>query len=284
MYVKQQPPFSMRESAKTLAFLTKAEKELRRKRLLSRLLPPVGTVIFLFNLLLASVNTVRLLLPETLSQLFDAVPVLPALAEGLRGCFSSIGSAVASLIWFVFLIPMAICGGIVLGLWLYERYRGEKSDETERPTLSGDEAADAKMLVERAETVYLLRADFPSWSVYREAAILTALLAIPFAIGFVRIAGEGVGATLQLTMMLFLLLVSVFALYWVYVLLLFAFSSALRLFYLAPGKWELWELYHRLDVYRESIDPAEFARRERQAEREAQQRRKKWWYFLREKK
>lgn len=279
MSVTKQLPFSMRESAKTLAFLNKAEKELRRKRLLARLLPLVGIPIFLLNLLIASVNTLRLILPESLAEAFEAVPVLPALAAGMRGCFASRGAALAGLVWFVFLIPLAICGAIALGLWFCERKTEEKESSDGRPALSGNEAVDAKMLVERAETVYLLRADFPTHSVYAEACVLTVLLALPFALGFLRTAGEGVGATLQLTLMLFLLLVSLFAAYWLYVLLLFAFSKLLNLFYLAPSKWMLWELYHRVDVYWESVDPVEFSRRESLAEREAAQRREKWWNF-----
>ena len=95
MYVKKEAPFTMRDSAKTLAFLCKAEKELKRKRLLSRLLPPVGTVLFMFNLLIASVNTIRFACGEELSKVLDEMPVLPALADGMQGCFSSWGGVIA---------------------------------------------------------------------------------------------------------------------------------------------------------------------------------------------
>lgn len=277
MYVKKEAPFTMRDSAKTLAFLCKAEKELKRKRLLSRLLPPVGTVLFMFNLLIASVNTIRFACGEELSKVLDEMPVLPALADGMQGCFSSWSGVIASMIWFVFLIPLAVCGLIVLGFFLYERYHKAPEGDEELPKLTGNEAKDARMLVERAETVYLLRGDFLNWSVYLEACILTALLALPLVIAFVRMAGEGVGATLQLTVVLFVLLVCLFGLYWLYVLLLWCFTKLLTLMYPVPDEWMFWELYHKLDVYWESVDPVEFSKREHLAARRAAQQENKWW-------
>ena len=77
-----------------------------------------------------------------------------------------------------------------------------------------------------------------------------------------RICGKGVDKLLLVGL---LGSVCLFVLYWVFTGLLECFSLLISLFYLSPGEWTLYKQHRELDAYWESVDPDEFARRERAA-------------------
>ncbi len=267
MFVKNQEEFTQAEVAPTWESLCRQEYTLRRKLFLSRLLPPVGTVIFLFNLLIATANFLDWLCPEALRGYYEALPVLPSLAAPLSALQTGWGSMLLFVVWFCFLLPAAVCGMIFGARLLWEHF---KSPFQPQP-LNGTPAHCAKVLSYQAECVYLLRRSFLRWSIFAEAAVATALVALTVLTACLRIASDG--STLELAAGLFVLLLSIFVLYWLYVGLFELFSLLLRLFYLAPSPWKYWALYHRIDAYWESLDPAEHDRRELQ-EQARQNRRK----------
>ena len=272
MFIKTKETFLSKDMQPTWEFLVKRERRLRRNKLLCRIIQPVSGLIFLFNLLIATCNAVLFFLGDTFSDFFAAVPVLPSLVESFPR--SSATAVLAVFLWFAYLIPLAI-SGLVFGLLFLLDYL--KYKDVKEP-LQGSEAECAKALVNKAETVYDLRKKIPTWSVFLETGILTALTAVPLVIGVIRLAGE-TGAVLQIALYCLALIVVLFVFFWVYALLFKLFSLLNSLYYLSGDEWDYYQLYQRLDAYWESVDEDEFARREeklrRQREEKARRRRRK---------
>lgn len=272
MFIKTKETFLSKDMQPTWEFLVKRERRLRRNKLLCRIIQPVSGLIFLFNLLIATCNAVLFFLGDTFSEFFAAVPVLPSLVESFPR--SSVTAVLAVFLWFAYLIPLAI-SGLVFGLLFLLDYL--KYKDVKEP-LQGSEAECAKALVNKAETVYDLRKKIPTWSVFLETGILTALTAVPLVIGVIRLAGE-TGAVLQIALYCLALIVVLFVFFWVYALLFKLFSLLNSLYYLSGDEWDYYQLYQRLDAYWESVDEDEFARREeklrRQREEKARRRRRK---------
>lgn len=273
MFIKTKEAFLAKDMQPTWEFLVKRERRLRRNKLLCRIIQPLGGLIFLFNLLIATCNAVLFFLGDTVGEFFAAVPVLPGLVESFPRDRKS--AVLWLFLWFVYLIPLAV-SGLVFGLLLlldYFKYKDVKEP------LQGTEAECAKALVHKAETVYDLRKKIPTWSVYLETGIITALTAIPLVIGLIRVAGEGTGGMLQVALYCLALIVVLFVFFWVYALLFKLFSLLNSLYYLSGDEWDYYRLYQRLDAFWESVDEEEFARREdkvrRQREEKARRRRRK---------
>lgn len=279
MFIRKKEPFSVENTAETWNALVREERLLRRKRFLSRLLPPVGTVIFLFNLLLVTTCALRYLCGEKWAEYFELMPVLPKLAAPLLPSPNGWGSVAWFLGWFGFLIPLGICALTAAGfyVWDYLKYKDSKLPRPE------NEAQCAKAMAYRAEALYEIRKGFPNWSIFAEAGILTLLLAVPIVLAFVKFAGSDEPMILQMVAALFALLVCLFVLYWLFVLLFQIFCLLNSLLFFAKSEWKYWELYHRMDAYWESVDPAEFAKRERRAKREKEKKERTRRLFRRKK-
>ena len=250
-------PMTAEEVQPTWDMLVELERNLKRNVGLSRILQPVGIAISALNLLLATGNIIRFIGGALVEEYFMAMPILPALVEHLpRG--SWLGILLFSIL-FVYLIPLAICGGIAVVFYLKDR----KKYEDEREPLFGTEIECAKALANKAENVYVLRKKLKSHSIYMVAGILTALLVIPILIALVQLLTGQAPAVLEIAIGLIALLVCLFAVFWIYAGVLKSFSLLNSLFYYAPGEWPLYLVYRRADAYWESIDPEEFARREK---------------------
>ena len=227
---------------------------------------PYFAAISALNLLLATGNIIRFIGGALVEEYFMAMPILPALVEHLpRG--SWLGILLFSIL-FVYLIPLAICGGIAVVFYLKDR----KKYEDEREPLFGTEIECAKALANKAENVYVLRKKLKSHSIYTVTGILTALLVIPILIALVQLLTGQAPAVLEIAIGLIALLVCLFAVFWIYAGVLKSFSLLNSLFYYAPGEWPLYLVYRRADAYWESIDPEEFARREKAEARKKKNR------------
>lgn len=279
MFVRKTESLTSENAAAQWDKLVREERLLRRKRFLSRLLPPVGTVIFLFNLLLVATCALRYLCGDAWAEYYAMLPVLPKLAAPLLKNPTGWGSVLWFLGWFGFLIPLGICALTAGGFYLWD-YLKNRETKTPRPE---NEAQCAKAMAYRAEAMYELRRDFPNWSIFAEAGILTLLLAVPTVLAFVKFAGSDEPMVLQMVAALFALLVCLFVLYWVFVLLFQVFCLLNSLLFRAKSEWSYWELFHRMDAYWESVDPVEFAKRERRAKREQEKKDNAWWKFRKKK-
>lgn len=270
MFTKKREPMSAAEVQPTWEKLVRQERSLRRNRRLCTILQPSGTILFAFNLLLVTANFILFLGGDLMGGYFAKMPVLPALVESFpRGSW---GGILAFSFCFAFLIPLAVSGIITLIFWLLDR---KKYKDVSEP-LNGSEIECAKALTNKAEAVYVLRSQFPRWSIYLETGILTAVLALPILSALLQFARGEEPAVLELALTCLALLLCLFVMFWVYALLLKVFSLLNSLFYLSSGEWKLYEQYQRLDAYWESIDPDEFARRQQKAmERKKSRRRKK---------
>lgn len=273
MFQKQKEPMNAAQVQPTWNELVKLERRLKRNKLLCRIVQPVGTVIFLLNLLLATVNFGQYLGGALMESYFAEMPILPAMVEHFP--HGSLGGVIAFSICFAYLIPLAVCGAITAVFWLLDRRK--HGDEIE--PLRGTEAECAKALVYKAETVYELRRQIPQWSIFTETSILTALTALPIVFTLIAFAKAESPAVLEISLGCFALLLCLFVLFWVYAALFKVFSLLNALYYYSPSEWSLYEQYHRLDAYWESVDPHEFAKREENArlhrEEKARKRRKK---------
>ena len=258
MFHKEKAPFSAEQVQPKWEELVRLERRLRRNALLCRILQPVGTILFAVNLLLAALNFVWCVGGEKLMQFFTTVPLFVRLTEGLP--HATLGSCIGFLLWFGFLIPAAVCGAITGVIYVLDR----RKPQEERP-LVGSTAQQARALANEGETVYMLCRNMPRWSVFLEAGIVTALMGLPVLLRLIEIAKSAEPSVLQLTVGICLLLVCLFVLYWVFTGLLECFSLLISLFYLSPGEWTLYKQHRELDAYWESVDPDEFARRERAA-------------------
>jgi len=271
MFKKQREPMCPEEVQPTWDNLVKLERTLHRNKRVSRIVQPVGTIIFMFNLLLTTGNFIRFLDKPLLNRFFDKIPVLPSLVEPLpRGGW---GSLILFSILFTYVIPLMISAAIA-GVFYYLDYR--KYKDAAAP-LNGSEIDKAKALTNKAETVYVLRRELPRWSIYPEAGILTAVVAVLVLIALLEFAASDSPAVLELTLSCFALLLCLFVLFWVYVLLLYVFAALNGFFCYASSEWTLYEQYQRIDAYWESVDPLEHNSRmeELRVLRERRQRRRK---------
>ncbi|MBO2528003.1 MAG: hypothetical protein CW335_07535 [Clostridiales bacterium] len=255
MFKKEKAPMTAAEVQPTWDSLVKLERTLRRNQRVSRIIQPVGTVIFMFNLLLTTGNFILFLGSDFLNGFFEKMPILPALVEYLpRGGW---GSLIVFSILFTFMIPLVICG-VIAGVFYYLDYK--KYKDAKEP-LNGSEINKAKALTNKAETVYTLRRDMPKWSVYPEAGVLTGLVALMIVFALLHFAQSESPAVLELSLTCLALLLCLFVLFWVYVLFLMLFSALNGGFCYAPGEWALFEQYQRVDAYWESVDPLEHENR-----------------------
>lgn len=271
MFKKKRGPMTAADVQPTWDKLVVTERTLRRNRKVSRIIQPAGTIIFMFNLLLTTGNFIRFLDMELLNRFFDQMPILPALVEPLpRGGW---GSLIVFTILFTYMIPLVICAGIA-GLFYYLDYK--KFRNTGEP-LTGSEIDKAKALTNKAETAYVLRRDMPRWSVYPEAGILTAVVAVLIVFALLEFAASDSPAVLEIALTCLALLLCLFVLFWVYLLLLKLFAALNGFFCYASSEWTLYEQYQRCDAYWESVDPLEHSSRmeELRVLRERRSRRKK---------
>jgi len=251
MFKKKREPMRAEEVQSTWDKLVVTERTLRRNKKVSRIIQPVGTVIFMFNLLLTTGNFIRFLDVELINRFFEKMPILPALVEPLpRGGW---GSLIVFSVLFTYMIPLVICAGIA-GLFYYLDYK--KYRNTSEP-LNGSEIDKAKALTNKAETAYVLRKDMPGWSVYPEAGILTGVCAVLVVFALLEFASSDSPAVLEIALTCLALLLCLFVLFWVYVLLLKLFAALNGFFCYASSEWTLYEQYQRCDAYWESVDLAE---------------------------
>lgn len=251
MFKKKREPMRAEEVQSTWDKLVVTERTLRRNKKVSRIIQPVGTVIFMFNLLLTTGNFISFLDVELINRFFEKMPILPALVEPLpRGGW---GSLIVFSVLFTYMIPLVICAGIA-GLFYYLDYK--KYRNTSEP-LNGSEIDKAKALTNKAETAYVLRKDMPGWSVYPEAGILTGVCAVLVVFALLEFASSDSPAVLEIALTCLALLLCLFVLFWVYVLLLKLFAALNGFFCYASSEWTLYEQYQRCDAYWESVDLAE---------------------------
>lgn len=249
--------------------LVKQKRSLQRNVRLCRVVQPVGTLIFLWNLLLVTANFALFLGGDIIQTYFVKVPILPKLVESFpRGSW---GGIIAFSLCFAYLIPLAISGIITAIFYVLDRKKYQGVAEP----LNGTEAECAKALAHMADTVYELRKKIPTWSIFAETSILTGLTAIPIAYTCVAFARGEDPAVLQFSIGCFALLVCLFGLFWVYALLFKLFSLLNSLFYYSSSEWTLYEQYQKLDAYWESVDPVEFAKRDRAAKQRAEMKQQK---------
>ena len=254
MFKKEKAPMSQKDIQPTWEYLTRQEVILSRNRSICRIIQPVGSIIFLWNLLLATCNVVMYFLGEYLSD----IPILPALVEKFPR--ESLAGTLIFSLCFAYLIPLANSGIVALIYWLTYRKKFPKTVEP----LVGTEAQCARALTNKAESVYALRKEIPLWSIYLETGILTALSAIPILLACLKVVGGDTPAALEIGLYSLALLVVLFVLFWVYALLFKLFSLLNALFYFSPSEWTYYELYQKLDAYWESVDAQEYARRAEQ--------------------
>lgn len=248
-------------------YLVKWERRLKRNVLLCRIIQPLGATIFTLNMLLATMNVLlaieKPLIADAIRAAMVKVPILPAMVANLPR--ESFKDALTFAGWFAFLIPLFISAMVFGVLWAMDTFYTYKDKPI--PSLRGTEAECAKALAHEAEWVYNLRRKLPQWSIFTETTVLTALTVWPVLSIFLSfLKGDG-PAVLQIALSCFAMLVVVFVFFWIYAACFWAFSRLNALFYVAPGEWTFWNLFNEADDYWESVDPEEYARRERVAAR-----------------
>ena len=269
MFTKPKEDMNESRMQPTWEYLIATERGLRRNNRLCRILQPVGSAVFLFNLLLTAMNFAAFFGGGVLRPYLEKLPVLPALvAHFPRGSW---GGLIAFSVAFAFLIPLAICGAITGVTYLLERRKGVP----EKPALCGTLAQRARAMVYQAETVYELRRAMPAWSIYPETGILTALSAVPVVVTLLQYAKGAEPSVFRIAVACCALLLCLFVLFWVYALLFKCFALLNSLFYFSPGEWKLYTLYQELDAYWESVDPAEYARRERRRQEQSERKKRR---------
>ncbi len=240
-------PLREAEVKPTWEYLQKQECLLRRNTKIYRVIQPLGTQIFAFNLLLVSMNLLLYLFEDWIGAYFEKLPLLPSLVSAMpRGSWAGV---IVFSVFLAYLVPLAL-SGIIAGIFYYLDHRKLK----EIPALNGTAEQQAQALVNQAETVYELRKKIRNKSIYPATAILTALTALVFVVMFIDFAGEGAMA-LELALVLLALLVCLFVVFWIYALLFVGFVFLNSLFYISAGEWKLYELYHRIRAYWQEIDP-----------------------------
>ncbi len=259
MFRMPKEQMSEKDVLPTWNYLVKQERSIKRNINICRTIQPLGALLFAFNLLITSFNLFLYFLDEKAAAYFMDLPILPTFVESMpRDTFSE---ALIFLILISFVVPLLICG-LIAGIFYFVEYSKHRGDEP----LNGSLAQCAQALTNKAENVYELRKKIPRWSIYFETGILTALTAVPMVMMFIDYASDGAMA-LQFVPIAFGLLITLFVLFWVYALLFTIFSRLNSLYYLSPNEWKFYELYGKLDAYWETVDPNEFLRRQRRAEK-----------------
>ena len=253
-------------------WLVKWERRMKRNVLLCRIIQPLGAGIFTLNMLLATVNLLLSLdsffESPVIAPAMEKIPILPSMVSSFPR--DSVRAALGFLGWFAFLIPLAV-SALVLGVLLFLEYRKKKPI----PALRGTQAQCAEALAHEAEWVYNLRRKMPQWSIFLETTILTALTAWPVLALCLGIMGGEEPAVLQIALACFVMLVCLFVVFWIFAGCFWVFSRLNALYYWAPGEWTFWQSFNEADDYWESVDPEEFARRERVAAEKAGRNKKK---------
>ena len=267
MFKTNKEPLNPKTAKERWTYLVKWERRLKRNVLLCRIIQPLGACIFTLNMLLATMNLLLAIdkpfLAETIGAAMDKVPLLPGMIDSFPR--ETMKEAMVFAGWFAFLIPLAI-SGLVLGVLYAIDYFHTYKDKP-IPELRGTDAECAEALAHEAEWVYNLRRKLPQWSIFMETSILTALTVWPvlsICLGF--LGGED-PAVLQIALSLFAMVVVIFVFFWFYAGCFWVFSRLNALYYVAPGEWHFWGLFNETDDYWESVDPEEYARRERVAAR-----------------
>ncbi len=257
----ERKPLTAREVQPTWEYLVNTEQMLDRALLTSRILKPVGMVLFGLGILLGSVNLLVCLLGESLMTYLELLPVLPGLVRALP--HGSLAGSLVLLAVLGFAAPLLVNGVIYTVIYLVDRSRVQRGHHR----LLGAEIECARALTYQAEAVYEQRKKLRSGSVYPIAAILTAILAYPVCVTLYRLMVDATSPVLMEALALMALLFVLFVLFWFYALSYKGFCLLNSLFWRAPSEWTLYMTYQRADAYWESIDPQEFARRQAEAER-----------------
>ena len=257
----ERKPLTAREVQPTWEFLVNTEQTLNRAVLASRILKPVGMVLFGLGILIGSVNLLLAVFGDTLMTYLKLIPLLPSLVGTLP--HSGLAQSILLLVLLGFGLPLLVNGIIYTVIYLVDRSRVQRGHHR----LLGTEIECARALTYQAEAVYEQRKKLRSGSVYPIAAVLTAILAYPVCVTLYRLMTDAEGSVLMEALALLALLFVLFVLFWFYALSYKGFCLLNSLFWRAPSEWTLYMTYQRADAYWESIDPQEFARRQAEAER-----------------
>lgn len=274
MFKTKREPLTPTTAVERWNYLVKWEKRLKRNVLLCRIIQPMGAVIFTLNLLMATMNLLLALGNRfdttVIAEALDRVPILPGWIENFPR--ETLKEALGFAFWFAFLIPLAASALVLIILLVIDYCKKEPL-----PDLVGSESECAEALAHQAEKVYRLRGKMPQWSIFLETTILTALVVWPVLAVCLGFLGGEDPAALQIGLSCFAMLVCIFVFFWIFAACFWIFSRLNALFYLSPGEWTFWQLFNETDDYWESVDPEEYARRERVAARKANKfrRRKK---------
>lgn len=247
MFKLPKRPMNMADLQPTWEYLVRQERALQRNNLICRIIQPVGAVICAWNMLLVSVNLWLFLAGDKIAPYFAKLPVLPSLISSMPQ--SGTGKVLLFSLLMVFALPLSICG-LIAGVFYFIAWY--KYRQVQEP-LNGSPLQKAVALRNKAENVYEIRRKMPSWSVYLESAILTAITAVPIVLMFVDYASEGT-MVLTLAVLVLILLFVLVASYWLYALVLYTFSKLNSLLYLSAGKWKLYELCFWVRDYSTLVD------------------------------
>ena len=257
-------PLNAETAVERWNYLVKWERRMKRGRLLCYIIQPLGACIFTLNMLLAVMNLLLAIGDRyettAIAEAIEKVPILSSMAFSFS--HETVGGAIGFTLWFAFLLPLMISGlalGVLFAIDCY-KYRSI-------PELKGTEAERAKALAHESEWVYSLRRKMPGWSIFPETTVLTALLVWPILSICLGLLGGEDPAVLQVALACFAMLVCIFVCFWIFAGCFWVFSKLNALFYWAPGEWHFWEIFNETDDYWESVDPEEYARRERVAAR-----------------
>lgn len=238
------------------SYLQKQEELLKRNRMLGNLLVPLGSTLFLLNLLLATLNIAKFFLGDLYDSVFSSIGIYASAIESFpRG---SLGGVIVFSVFFVYGIPLAICGGI----WAFFYFK-DRNDHRRGQELRGNDAQCARALVNRCERVYEQRKGMRKWSIFPWTAILTGLVTLPVLLSCMQVASADGEALFGIALYSLILLVVLFVLFWVFALLFQVFFWLNGLFFRNPSEWDYYELYQHLDAYWESVDGEEHYRRQR---------------------
>ena len=257
----ERKPLTAREVQPTWEFLVSTEQTLNRAILASRILKPVGMVLFGLGILIGSVNLLLGVFGETLMTYLKLLPLLPSLIGALP--HSGLAQSILLLVLLGFGLPLLVNGILYTVIYLVDRSRVQRGHHR----LLGTEIECARALTYQAEAVYEQRKKLRSGSVYPIAVVLTAILAYPVCVTLYRLMTEAGGSVLMEALALLALLFVLFVLFWFYAMSYKGFCLLNSLFWRAPSEWTLYMTYQRADAYWESIDPQEFARRQAEAAR-----------------
>lgn len=253
MFKLPKEPMQEAEIQPTWEYLVKQERSLRRNLCLCRIIQPLGALICAWNLLLVGMNFLMFVAGDKIGAYFNKLPILPSLIDSMPR--SGSGKVIFFSILLSYIIPLAICGLIAGVFYTLDK---KKTQNEQLEPLNGTLEQRAAALMNKAENVYELRKKMPQWSAYLETGILTLVTALPLALMFIDYASEG-AMVLKLVLAALALLVCLFVMFWVYAFVMYTFSLLNSLLYISEGKWKLYELYHRVRDYRESLHATEYS-------------------------